>query len=1591
MTYLFRSLTIFTILLGGLSCFSQTSQSGDRLWEAKWIGIPAAEKDTNLWTVYRKEFFIDALPKRARTGIATDSKYWLWVNGKMVVFEGQLKRGPNPRDTYYDELDLAPYLEKGKNTIAILAWYWGRDGFDHKSSGKPALLFEADLGNKKISSDATWKAIRHPAFGNTGGILPNFRLPEYNVYFDARHDLPRWNQPGFDDRTWMPVTEYGLPPLAPWNNLAVRPIPFWKDSGLLDYVSESQPQPDTGELNGGKLIVAQLPKNITITPYLKIAAHAGLKIDMRTDNYKGGSEYNVRAEYITKEGIQEFETFGYMNGHEVLYRIPAGVKVLALKYRETRFNTERIGEFSCDNPFYNTLWQKSFNTLNVNLRDAIQDPDRERAQWWGDAVILMGEIFYSCDHNGFLAIQKAIHNLVDWQKPDGVLYSPVPSGPWDKELPAQMLASIGRYGFWNYYRYTGDTALIRYVYPSVKKYVLLWEMGKDGLVVHRPGGWDWLDWGDDIDAPVIDNAWYYMALDAASRMAELTKDEEGRKIYEARYRSIEENYNKNLWKDSAYRSPENKGVIDDRGNGLAVVAGLADSTKFSAIKKVLRTEFHASPYMEKYILESFFIMHDARAGLERMKKRYANMVDSKLSTLWEGWGIGSEGYGGGSYNHGWAGGPLTLLSQYVAGIGPEAPAYATFHILPQPGGLQEIHSIVPTIKGKISVDYKREEEGRVRLSVTVPIHTTATVGVPRQGLDAPVISVNGMSVMKNGKPIGDNPSVRFTGVDDQYFLFAVRPGRWNFTAQDQRSTILLDKENRTLTLSDSSGSLILRLNYAGGCSLENIRVKGVEVTGSGKKVYSGIRAGNQTFTSMNSSASPALTIDGNSIHVGPIRFGQPVLPIEEEWTFTIRKKDIQWRIDRRYGKDAVIDENDFPRWEFNSMTTWDGALLDNGGVAWNRFLDRPGDVYGMQAGALTFWNKTNNCCFRVTPKEDPAAFRTATFHHQPDNSLSVAQSSSSAAVGTKVGLRRFLQTGQPVFAAVRQPGTSIQYTLQALSYDREYSRGDLKGIKASSVNEMLNTIGRYGVVDKYLYGSNGWRTGWVVTQEPWLALFGLAIDAPDFINGFSQALDYERKEAIMPDGRVLPRWHHDSTDAMPNTFRKNGFYECQWGYMLDAQPAYAIDVAEQFDMTGDITWLRRFKPACEKVLAYMTKRDADGNGLFEVIQNTYKENKGADWMDVVWASYEVSSINAYMYKALTRWSELEGLLGDKKMSGQYQRLALKLKTAFNKDITDGGFWDPVTKSYVHWREKDGSVYGNNLGCMTNFLAIGYGLCEDEDRKDAILDRMEELMQKEKLFIWPSCFFPYEDSVGLLNVNYPYPNYENGDLFLSWAELGTRCYAQRHPAIALKYIRNVIDRYEADGLGHQRYTRLQQTGAGDDILSNNIMAVVGLYRNIYGIRPQYNRLYLEPHLTPELDGTRLKYWLRGQDYTISLSNNDYSISVNHFSVTDHRPFAVHAGTSELEYFSGNSSRASLKISGTSTCSLSILQWEKDDRQWKETGNASMHHVLQDLEAHATYQLFINDQPGKKYTADEMGLIRFDGRANNTLFKMIKVQP
>ena len=347
--------------------------------------------------------------------------------------------------------------------------------------------------------------------------------------------------------------------------------------------------------------------------------------------------------------------------------------------------------------------------------------------------------------------------------------------------------------------------------------------------------------------------------------------------------------------------------------------------------------------------------------------------------------------------------------------------------------------------------------------------------------------------------------------------------------------------------------------------------------------------------------------------------------------------------------------------------------------------------------------------------------------------------------------------------------------------------------------------------------------------------------------------------------------------------------------------------------------------------------------------------------------------------------------------GSTRALGAKLKAQYNLPVSEGGFWDPQHQCYAYWRDKDGSAHGTNLVTPVNFSAIGYGLCDRPERRSAVLDRMEELMNRERLFFWPLCFSSYAKDEGHPEVNWPFPKYENGDLFLAWGELGTRAYAAYKPEVALKYIRQVLKQYRQDGLSFQRYLRRDQTGAGDDILANNCSVIVGLYRNVFGLQPRHNRLYLEPHMLPELNGTRLKYQLRGQEYQIALSAGEYSVHVDGFTIHDRQPFGISSDGGTRHYFAGSASAAALAVTPPpgEPFELSIGSWPAapgGERSWSEAGlkaGASAPHVVFGLAPNGEYKLVCNGVLHSSLRANAAGKVMFDAAPSSA--RRSEVQP
>ena len=100
------------------------------------------------------------------------------------------------------------------------------------------------------------------------------------------------------------------------------------------------------------------------------------------------------------------------------------------------------------------------------------------------------------------------------------------------------------------------------------------------------------------------------------------------------------------------------------------------------------------------------------------------MMSENYSTLWEFWDSWR-----GTKNHAWSGGPLVIMSKHFAGISPIEAGYEKVKIKPQYDISDSMNCTVPSVKGLITLNYKKVSENYV-INLTVPQGMKAVLYVP---------------------------------------------------------------------------------------------------------------------------------------------------------------------------------------------------------------------------------------------------------------------------------------------------------------------------------------------------------------------------------------------------------------------------------------------------------------------------------------------------------------------------------------------------------------------------------------------------------------------------------------------------------------------------------------------------------------------------------------------------------------------------------------------------------------------------------------------------------------------------------------------
>ncbi len=237
------------------------------LTRAQWIGSDETSGKTYAVLLFQKKFILDTVPKNVRINVSADNRYKLFVNGCTLHVGpalGSLERW------FYDILDIAPYLQKGENTLAVKVWNFGEHNAQRQQSYKTAFILQAHNSHigTLINTNDSWKVLRdqsyHPILLSDEEIGGGYiAYPTDSI--SLKGQLINWQQPISKDLKWKKPLSFGFGnekglnswQTTPWE-LAPRTIPIFPDSLERNY-----------EVRKTSGIKTKTMQNLKIAPFTK--------------------------------------------------------------------------------------------------------------------------------------------------------------------------------------------------------------------------------------------------------------------------------------------------------------------------------------------------------------------------------------------------------------------------------------------------------------------------------------------------------------------------------------------------------------------------------------------------------------------------------------------------------------------------------------------------------------------------------------------------------------------------------------------------------------------------------------------------------------------------------------------------------------------------------------------------------------------------------------------------------------------------------------------------------------------------------------------------------------------------------------------------------------------------------------------------------------------------------------------------------------------------------------------------------------------------------------------------------------------------
>ena len=717
-----------------------------QLWPAHWIK-PASDDKSSGITLYRRVFDLASVPSTFKIRVTGDSRYELHVNGKRVAF------GPSRGDIKhwrYRVLDIAPYLQTGRNVLAASVMYlnpslapWAQ--VSHESA---FLLCGNEHATELVNTPGGWKALK----------CEGIRFSHYWVIgpseeWDASKYPWGWETPGYDDSHWVapaagnPGTPRGAqdgpsivwltPDTLPMQEMTVQPISnFIRAAGMVC----PQKWPVEAPTHSNITILLDNTTLSTAFPVLKVNGGKGATVTLRysealfdeknqkanRNDTKGRHMEGYVDTFHCDGGHRSFRphwwrTFRYLQVEIQTNDEPLTIEEIAPEF--TAYPFTENGTFDASDKSLGKIWEVGWRTARLCAHETYMDcPYYEQLQYGGDTRIqCLVSLYVSGDDR---LMRNAIRQLDDSRLTDGITQSRYPC--WNTQvIPPFALWWIGMiHDFW---MFRTDDAFIKQVLPGARESMewFIRHLTPAGLLGPLPW-WNFVDWASEfpygVPVGAKEGQSAILSLQTSIALREMAQLERalGEPEFAARYERLAGKVNAAVIthcldkKRGLIADTPDKKSFSQHANSLAILSGAFDGKQMKELAQKLLTEplIQATFYFRFYLHRA---LRRAGKGEEYLDwlKPWHNMLEMGLST----WAECPQPTR--SDCHAWSAHPNVDLLATVLGVEAAAPGFSRVSVTPHLGKLDWANGKVPHPAGEIEVKLKRE--GKLLLAeITLP-------------------------------------------------------------------------------------------------------------------------------------------------------------------------------------------------------------------------------------------------------------------------------------------------------------------------------------------------------------------------------------------------------------------------------------------------------------------------------------------------------------------------------------------------------------------------------------------------------------------------------------------------------------------------------------------------------------------------------------------------------------------------------------------------------------------------------------------------------------------------------------------------------